>query len=876
MIAQDGALLEERPVGRLDGGVHADDRRRARPTTSCFSWTNVATSSPSHQHGRRVTLPALRNLAFKDNVSYYSGSPYLGRKAALPPGVTSYNECGEYYFPLHSHALNEFQNFDEGFGGLATLARVDPTGGCAPPAALPFNTGLPIISGLAIERQTLTATDGTWAGTLPINFTRQWQRLSGGIWVNIPGATGSTHTLTGPDVGSQVRIRVTAANAAGSTSENSAPTAVVLATLRLSFTGAGTTGGVGFTDEDIVSFNGTSFSLLFDGSDVLGAANAAAVDLDAFAFLDDDSILLSFDEALPVAIPGFGGLDDSDAARFDASALGTTTAGTFSRFFDGSDVGLTSTNENIDSIQHLDGPGLGSVIISTSGDPGLPLITGEADEDLFRLTPTSLGAVTAGTWSYYFEGSDVGLGTSAGEDVDSAWVTANGDIYLSTLGAFAVPGLSGDDDDVFVFMPSSLGTTTAGTFSPTLQFNAGSHGQGGNNVDGAGRRTGPVVSAPIVPVRAAVPKVSAAAKLHGRMLTVTARTTRCSPCAVQAKVKAPGRKLQSLTMRRVAGKYVAVAGNLPQGRIAYYAVARDTDSRRTGRSAVGQARVGAAALVTFDLCADEGTTTLPGAGAVTIWGFSQDTGGGCGPAALPGPQLVVNEGDVVTINLTNNLDTESTSLVFPGHTLAPDTVGAAPGGGTTSYTFTASNPGIYLYETGVNTPIQLPMGLYGALIVRPALGPGFAYNDVTTQFDTEAVMVLSEIDTELNASPGTFDPLDWDPNYWLINGQAHPDIPDVSAAPGTRVALRYLDAGQDHHTMTLVGMRQRFVARDSFQPVARPDLVAETIAVGSTADAIAIVPTSAPGTTFPLYSRQLAVTNGPVFPGGMLTFIAVP
>ena len=67
---------------------------------------------------------------FKDNVTWFSGSPYLGNKGTLPTGVISYNVCGEYYFPWHSHALNEFTNFDEGFGGMATLLRVDPLGGC--------------------------------------------------------------------------------------------------------------------------------------------------------------------------------------------------------------------------------------------------------------------------------------------------------------------------------------------------------------------------------------------------------------------------------------------------------------------------------------------------------------------------------------------------------------------------------------------------------------------------------------------------------------------------------------------------------------------------------------------------------------------------
>jgi hypothetical protein len=77
-----------------------------------------------------VTIPSYQNLTFKDNVTWYSGSPYLGAKGTLPALVTSYNVCGEFYFPWHSHALNEFVNYDEGFGGLATLLRVDPPPGC--------------------------------------------------------------------------------------------------------------------------------------------------------------------------------------------------------------------------------------------------------------------------------------------------------------------------------------------------------------------------------------------------------------------------------------------------------------------------------------------------------------------------------------------------------------------------------------------------------------------------------------------------------------------------------------------------------------------------------------------------------------------------
>lgn len=99
-----------------------------------FRWVDVEAWTPAPGNPIPVSgpalIPGLQNLTFKDDVTWYSGSPYLGETSTFPPGTTVYNECGEFYFPWHSHALNEFQNFDEGFGGLATLVRVDPPGGC--------------------------------------------------------------------------------------------------------------------------------------------------------------------------------------------------------------------------------------------------------------------------------------------------------------------------------------------------------------------------------------------------------------------------------------------------------------------------------------------------------------------------------------------------------------------------------------------------------------------------------------------------------------------------------------------------------------------------------------------------------------------------
>jgi len=46
-----------------------------------------------------------------------------------------------------------------------------------------------------------------------------------------------------------------------------------------------------------------------------------------------------------------------------------------------------------------------------------------------------------------------------------------------------VSGVSGDDEDVFVCTPTSLGLTTACTYSSTLYFDGSTWGLAANDVD---------------------------------------------------------------------------------------------------------------------------------------------------------------------------------------------------------------------------------------------------------------------------------------------------------------------------------------------------------------------------------------------------------
>jgi FtsP/CotA-like multicopper oxidase with cupredoxin domain len=284
----------------------------------------------------------------------------------------------------------------------------------------------------------------------------------------------------------------------------------------------------------------------------------------------------------------------------------------------------------------------------------------------------------------------------------------------------------------------------------------------------------------------------------------------------------------------------------------------------------------------IDLCATTGAVSLPGSATpVPIWGFvlkgaQPDCSDVAGTASLPGPLLSVNEGDLVTLNVTNALPAGHTiSIEVPGLNFDAGPTDAAVGA-TVSRTFTASAPGTYLYQSVGDAERQTAMGLYGALIVRPPTA-GQAYDDAASAYDVEATLVLSAVDPAFNADPDNFDMRNYLATYWLINGKAYPNTDVIHAAATQRLLLRYVNAGFDNTTMMLLGTHEHVIARDAYPLTNAFDADAETIPAGATEDAIATIPAASVGLPngLPLYNRQLHLTNGApgVAPGGMLTFI---
>lgn len=275
------------------------------------------------------------------------------------------------------------------------------------------------------------------------------------------------------------------------------------------------------------------------------------------------------------------------------------------------------------------------------------------------------------------------------------------------------------------------------------------------------------------------------------------------------------------------------------------------------------------------LTAKQDFVSMPDGGSPMIWGYT--TGA---RAQYPGPTLIVNQGDEVVIELINDLSVP-TSIIFPGQNDVVASGGVAgiitqeaPPDGTTvvTYTFTATDPGTYMFQSGTQPELQVEMGLFGALIVRPAMGDTFAYNHADSAFDEEHLFLFSAMDPYVHfvvetsgvAALAATDMLaNYFPNYWFLNGRAAPDtlapagagapwLPTqpynalVMTHPGDKVLMRYINAGRDPSPFHPHGNHARVIARDGrlleSAPGAGADLSHEVFTIdsipGQTLDAI--------------------------------------
>jgi len=287
----------------------------------------------------------------------------------------------------------------------------------------------------------------------------------------------------------------------------------------------------------------------------------------------------------------------------------------------------------------------------------------------------------------------------------------------------------------------------------------------------------------------------------------------------------------------------------------------------------------------FTLTAKEGHIRTGDGDSIPMWGYAVSGR----EMQYPGPTLIVNQGDTVSITLTNELKVP-VSMLFPGQNVNVTSSGGVPGLLTTevppdndvssvTYTFTPTQPGTYTYYSGSQPDLEVEMGLMGAIVVRPAgFNPSVAASatavgrrastDISTAYDREYLMLLSEIDVEQHKAVGrgefrTIDHTDRRPVTWFENGRNMPDtIADANASylptqpynslpeshPGERVLIRFVGAGLDLHPLHTHGQNHLQIARDgmllnsTMNNTLRPDLgvsdYTTTVVPGETVDAI--------------------------------------
>ena len=174
-----------------------------------------------------------------------------------------------------------------------------------------------------------------------------------------------------------------------------------------------------------------------------------------------------------------------------------------------------------------------------------------------------------------------------------------------------------------------------------------------------------------------------------------------------------------------------------------------------------------------------------------IWGYN---------GSSPGPTIQVQQGDRVRIELENRLP-ESTTMHWHGLEVPVEQDGVpyisqkpiAPGE-TYAYEFTVHQEGTFFYHA--HSAMQEMIGLIGMFIAHPRA-------DHAPRVDHDYGIVLQEWAVLPNSSVPNTAGMEF--NWLTFNGVAAPLTTPLIARLGSRVRLRFVNLGMDHHPIHLHG-----------------------------------------------------------------------
>jgi FtsP/CotA-like multicopper oxidase with cupredoxin domain len=229
---------------------------------------------------------------------------------------------------------------------------------------------------------------------------------------------------------------------------------------------------------------------------------------------------------------------------------------------------------------------------------------------------------------------------------------------------------------------------------------------------------------------------------------------------------------------------------------------------------------------------------------------------------VPGPTLVVNQGDRVVINYRNELDISDTIHLHGIHDIPVDMDGVpgssqamVPPHGHFTYSFTASAPGTFIYHTHDRKAV-LDAGLYGGIIVEP-----------THPRPEEIVQAdyLEMISSWYIQSSGE--------SEFTLNGREYPSTKPIEVRAGEKVRVRWINiSAENFHTMHTHGHYMTIIARDSI-PQQNKD-VEDTVEIGPGQRVDTTILADAKPGTWMVHCHVLDhIEDGSGMPDGLITAI---
>jgi len=200
---------------------------------------------------------------------------------------------------------------------------------------------------------------------------------------------------------------------------------------------------------------------------------------------------------------------------------------------------------------------------------------------------------------------------------------------------------------------------------------------------------------------------------------------------------------------------------------------------------------------------------------------------------IPGPRLMLTEGDRVRIDFHNALPEPTTihwhGLIVPNAMDGPAfvTQPPIPPGESFSYEFTVNQSGTYFYHSHASSDRQQGLGLYGALIVAPRDAGGEPKADLDYTVQLQEWLKRGWLTYPAMIMEGAL------PNYFTINGKSYPATDTIRMRVGQTAKIRFIGTSNNFiHPMHIHGGPFEVVAIDgtTLPPSAR--YFADTVNIG--------------------------------------------